>query len=149
MYFKTSCKLNATGQRWVNDFVKAPFDGAVNQSFNNTTCVPAVKQIFANISEVECQLQYNSGEKQMVLTQKDVFQNQIKQSWIKKLMQVKEGNIDPENLGESREHRNVKLMLRDLDELKVGKNVFFANMVFFTKLSETINDQYCHKSSSC
>ena len=63
MYFKTSCKLNATGQRWVNDFVKAPFDGAVNQSFNNKTFIPAVKQIFANISEVECQLQYNSGEK--------------------------------------------------------------------------------------
>ena len=56
-YFKTSCKLNATCERWVNDFVNAPFDGAVNQSNNNKTCVPAVNQISANISELN--ISYN------------------------------------------------------------------------------------------
>ena len=43
-------------------------------------------------------------------------------------------------MDESKERRIVKLILRDLDELKVGKDVFFANTVFFTEISETISD---------
>ena len=84
-YFKTSCKLNATCERWVNDFVNAPFDEAVNQNNNNKTCVPVVNQISANISEVEYQVQYDPGEKSMVLSHEVVFNDQMKHSWIKKL----------------------------------------------------------------
>ena len=58
----------------------------MNQSNNNETCVPAADEIFRNISEVESQLQYDYGERSTVLSQKNVFDDQMKQSWIKRLM---------------------------------------------------------------
>ena len=58
----------------------------------------------------------------MFLSHKDFFDGQMKESRIKRLMEIKEGNINPQDLDKSKEDINAKLMLRDLDELEIGKN---------------------------
>lgn len=73
-------KLGDYNQVCIVDEIKATFNGAVNQSNNNETCVPAADEIFRNISEVESQLQNVAGEKLMVLSHKNIFDGQMKES---------------------------------------------------------------------
>ena len=77
---------------------------------------PSLIHIFTNISEVESQLQYDAGEKLMVLSHTNIFNGQMSESWIKRLMKIKERNTSPKYLDKSKEDRNVKLMLQDLDK---------------------------------
>ena len=79
-------KLGDYNQVCIVDEIKATFNGAENQGNSNETCVPAADEIFRNISEVESQLQYDYGERSTVLSQKNVFDDQMKQSWIKRLI---------------------------------------------------------------
>ena len=62
------------------DEVKETFDGAVNQRNDDKTWALIVNKIFTNISEVESQLQNVAGEKLMVLSNKNIFDGQMKES---------------------------------------------------------------------
>ena len=62
------------------DEVKETFDGAVNQRNDDKTWTLIVNKIFTNISEVESQLQNVAGEKLMVLSHKNIFDGQMKES---------------------------------------------------------------------
>ena len=52
----------------------------------------------------------------MVLSHTNIFNGQMSESWIKRLMKIKERNTSPKYLDKSKEDRNVKLMLQDLDK---------------------------------
>lgn len=62
-------------------------------------------QIYAEISEVELLLEHDAGEKPMILSHKDIFDGQMKKSWIKGLMEIKEGNINLKEFDRSQDNK--------------------------------------------
>lgn len=67
--------------------------------------MPVLNQIYAEISEVKLQLEHGAGEKPMILSHKDNFDGQMKKSWIKRLMEIKEGNINLKEFDRSQDNK--------------------------------------------